>query len=509
MATSPTAVVDMVVVAVEGCGHGELDNIYAALATAEEEQNTKVDLLLICGDFQAVRNAADLAGMACPPKYRAMNTFYKYYAGEKLAPVLTIFVGGNHEASAHLCELHYGGWVAPNIYYLGFAGVVNFGGLRIGGQSGIYNQRHFHQGHHERPPFSEDEMRSIYHIRELEVLQLMQLRRPLDIFLSHDWPQHIAKHGDTAALLRQKSFLRGEIADGSLGSPPAMAVLQAIRPSYWFSAHLHVKFAAAVHHPQGGVTRFLSLDKCLPNRKFMQLLELPGDGSLGPHTLSYDPEWIAVLRSTAHLHSAVRARLPLTREAVAAASGGRSDFAPTDAEIDAVHALGGPTLPVPLTFAITARPYIAGEPITAAQEPFTESPQTAAFVHTFGLPKGFRTQRGATLQTPGVGGAGRATGGSSDGTFSGRATMQLPPPVGASDSAVPNLCTLLPQPFNPTSQPFNPTSYGTQTQVGQLGGDSGADVGRTGVGSSSAQLRGLLDAVHVAPLDEEIDLDDD
>jgi len=32
---------------------------------------------------------------------------------------LTIFIGGNHEASNYLQELPYGGWVAPNIYYLG------------------------------------------------------------------------------------------------------------------------------------------------------------------------------------------------------------------------------------------------------------------------------------------------------------------------------------------------------------------------------------------------------
>lgn len=32
---------------------------------------------------------------------------------------MTIFIGGNHEASNHLQELPYGGWVAPNIYYLG------------------------------------------------------------------------------------------------------------------------------------------------------------------------------------------------------------------------------------------------------------------------------------------------------------------------------------------------------------------------------------------------------
>ena len=43
----------------------------------------------------------------------------RYYSGEKVAPILTVFIGGNHEASNYLQELPYGGWVAKNIYYLG------------------------------------------------------------------------------------------------------------------------------------------------------------------------------------------------------------------------------------------------------------------------------------------------------------------------------------------------------------------------------------------------------
>ena len=52
-------------------------------------------------------------------------------------------VGGNHEAANHLWELYYGGWVAKNIFYMGHAGVINFGGTRIGGLSGIYNGKHY------------------------------------------------------------------------------------------------------------------------------------------------------------------------------------------------------------------------------------------------------------------------------------------------------------------------------------------------------------------------------
>jgi Calcineurin-like phosphoesterase len=93
-------------VAIVGCAHGKLDDIYNSIAYMEEEKGIKISLLLCCGDFQAVRNEDDLLCLNCPPKYREMNTFYKYYSGEKTAPVLTIFIGGNHEASNYTVELY-------------------------------------------------------------------------------------------------------------------------------------------------------------------------------------------------------------------------------------------------------------------------------------------------------------------------------------------------------------------------------------------------------------------
>lgn len=89
---------------------------------------------------------------------------------------MTIFIGGNHEASNYLQELPYGGWVAPNIYYMGYAGVVRYGGLRIGGLSGIYKGPHYLRGHYEKTPYSEDSIRSVYHVRNLEVFRLKQVR---------------------------------------------------------------------------------------------------------------------------------------------------------------------------------------------------------------------------------------------------------------------------------------------------------------------------------------------
>lgn len=111
---------DILNIAVVGCCHGELDKIYS---TINEISNggTIVDLLLVCGDFQCVRNQNDLACVAVPPKYRRLNTFHEYVNGEKVATVPTIFIGGNHEASNILQSLYYGGFVAPNIYFLGIS----------------------------------------------------------------------------------------------------------------------------------------------------------------------------------------------------------------------------------------------------------------------------------------------------------------------------------------------------------------------------------------------------
>lgn len=59
-------------VAVEGCCHGELDRIYQTIQELEQENDLKVDLLLICGDFECLRDIADLHCLAVPEKYRKM-----------------------------------------------------------------------------------------------------------------------------------------------------------------------------------------------------------------------------------------------------------------------------------------------------------------------------------------------------------------------------------------------------------------------------------------------------
>ena len=234
--------------AVVGCGHGTLNAIYSSIAHASRVKGWRhgVDLVLICGDFQAVRNTADLHAMAVPAKYRQLGDFHAYYSGKRRAPCLTLFVGGNHEASNHLTDLHYGGWVAPDIYYLGAANVVRYGGLRIAGASGIWKGHHYRKPHYERIPYGEDDKRSVYHIRELDVRKLLQVRTQVDVGVSHDWPRGIEWLGDARALFRDKTFLEADARKGDLGSPAAKYLMDHLRPPHWFSAHLHCKYPALV-----------------------------------------------------------------------------------------------------------------------------------------------------------------------------------------------------------------------------------------------------------------------
>ncbi|KAJ7507149.1 lariat debranching enzyme, C-terminal domain-containing protein [Mycena galericulata] len=288
-------------IAVVGCSHGGLDTIYKTIHRLDAETKRSgelpVELLLCCGDFQALRCNADLYTMKAPTKFRLLRDFHNYYAGRKRAPLLTIVIGGNHEAMGHMWECYHGGWLAPNIYFLGYAGCVLVDGwLRIAGSSGIYRAEDWRKGHFERIPFIPSTLASAYHTRPL------QNNGPK--------PRGIERHGDTEALRREKPQFVNSINGNTLGSAPLEALLKTLKPERWCAGHMHVRFTAEFHHDKSKAsqpqsTKFLALSKPGEGRAFIEVIEVPTPEAHQPPKdtrqrtpkLFFDPHWLAVVRA--------------------------------------------------------------------------------------------------------------------------------------------------------------------------------------------------------------------
>ncbi|KAH8853973.1 Lariat debranching enzyme B [Schistosoma japonicum] len=318
----------MVKVCVVGCLHGELDCVYSDIAEAEQQGQFKTDLVLCCGDFQAVRNPSDLTTMSVPSKYYRMGDFWRYYAEESRAPVLTLFVGGNHEASAYLQELPYGGWVAPNIWYMGYASVVQFAGLRIAGLSGIYKPHDYTMCHYEHLPYSEATKRSHSKTNKSRTTYFLALDKCLP-------NRHYLQFLDIEP--EAKCSENSVNSDSNLSS---------------FSSQLAddpVIVSIFKHKPN-----FNNSDGDL------KLTESNNNVNSSNETctnLYLDPEWLCILRSTNHLMSTSKVPCILPEKETSE----RCDFSATDDEIQALYDPFGGDFQVPDNFERTAAIYKPNE----------------------------------------------------------------------------------------------------------------------------------------------------
>jgi len=184
-----------------------------------------------------------------------------------------------------------------------------------------------------------------------------------------------------------------------------MQLLRALKPSHWFSAHLHCGCAAGVEHPDGGptgretatqttqttrttrtkqTTKFLGLDKCLPGRHYLQWVEFPD--AEGDKVFSYDAEWLSIL----------------TRAPAPGAPSVATLSRPTPEEVERIRARFDGDLKIPENFEVTAPPHDPASPSAGGAMPTSlrDNPQTAALLRRLGIGGDAAAEMVAAIENP-------------------------------------------------------------------------------------------------------------
>ena len=107
---------------------------------------------------------------------------------------------------------------------------------------------------------------------------------------------------------------------------------------------MHAKFPANVPHQDGKSTKFLALDKCMPGKRFLQIIDIPQTGDTSEPKLSFDAEWMGILRDTNHLWHFENSNQYMPGPI--AGSDEKYDFTQTDEQLEEVKRLLGSDLTV-------------------------------------------------------------------------------------------------------------------------------------------------------------------
>ena len=218
--------------AVFGDVHGKQDAMYETALRWQDTNKSSIDAILQVGDFETIRREDDFRYYFAPERYHHISDIAAYCEGVKKAPFFTVFIGGNHEAWGVLKDHSDGGFICPNIYYLGRAGVIDVKGIKVGGLTGIYGKTEY------GVPLPEEPCYEWQYYREDAVEKLRNAEK-VDVLLLHSWIKpyqslEIVHESDIPESMKQ-----------SRAYTPTHGLVRKLQPRYVFMGHMHHPYIEA------------------------------------------------------------------------------------------------------------------------------------------------------------------------------------------------------------------------------------------------------------------------
>jgi predicted phosphodiesterase len=248
--------------------HGRFHRVNAWLEALEAARGRPVDLVLAVGDVEAFRRADDHRRKAAK---RAMPAEFAAYAdGAHVMSRPLYFIGGNNEDFEALHDAPEGFSLAPNVHYLGRAGLRELGGLRVGYLSGIYAPRFYDQP--LKRPRSLDTAKQAGYFRVPEVERVGALK-DLDLLLVHEWPRGLPQRVQDAGGLPAGRTLPSYW----IGNPITRRLVETVHPRWVLCGHSHKAFAVSLGGGSGWpVSQVACLDQAAQPDESVMWMEFEG-----------------------------------------------------------------------------------------------------------------------------------------------------------------------------------------------------------------------------------------
>ncbi|MFL5353750.1 metallophosphoesterase [Archangium sp.] len=233
--------------------HGRFHRVEAWLDALAEARGRPVDLVLAVGDVEAFRHADDHRRKTAK---RAMPAEFAEYAdGVRTMKRPLYFIAGNNEDFEALHDAPEGMQLAPNVHYLGRAGLKEILGLRVGFLSGIHAPRFYEQP--LKRPRSLDTAKQAGYFRAPEVETVAALR-DVDLLLVHEWPRGLPQRAQE----REVPPPGRTLPNYWIGNPITRRLVETVHPKWVLCGHSHRAFAVTLGgHGVKPPTRVACLDQ--------------------------------------------------------------------------------------------------------------------------------------------------------------------------------------------------------------------------------------------------------